>query len=192
VVRRRDAERRLRCPSCEQSALATVQLEPGLTASSCAACGGHWLASEDYRAWFGARRETPADERNARRPAVIADVQHARLCPCCRHIMLRYRVGHGVDFSIDVCGSCGIWFDRDEWLALKERSLHDDVHLVATEPWQAETRRDEARAHLEALYRRRYGADYDEVLRVRRWLEGHPQAESIVAFLDDPDPFSVE
>ena len=172
--------------------LTAAQLEPGLAAASCATCGGHWLASEDYRAWFGARPEPPAAEREVRPPASIADVQHARLCPSCRRIMLRYHVGHGVDFAIDICGSCGMWFDRDEWLALRARSLHDDLHLVATEPWQAETRRDEARAHLETLYRKRYGPDYDEVVRVWRGLEAHPQRESIVAFLDDPDPFSVE
>jgi Zn-finger nucleic acid-binding protein len=119
-----------------------------------------------------------------------SDHQHAKLCPSCRRIMLRYRVGHGVDLAIDVCGGCsGFWFDRDEWIALKARGLHDDLHLVATEPWQAEVRRDEARRHLDALYRKRWGADYDEVVRVRRWLRAHPQRESILAFLDDPDPY---
>ena len=91
-----------------------------------------------------------------------------------------------------MCGSCsGIWFDRNEWLALKARGLHDHLHQVATEPWQAEVRREETRAHLEALYRKRYGADYDEVVRVRRWLRTHPERQSILAFLTDPDPFLV-
>jgi Zn-finger nucleic acid-binding protein len=192
VIRRRGAERRLPCPTCEREALVSAQLEPGLTAAACATCGGHWIASDDYRAWFGARPESAPVEAGDGAAAAIADIQHARLCPSCRRIMLRYRVGHGVQFAIDICGSCGVWFDRDEWRVLKERSLHDDIHLVATEPWQAEARRDDARTHLEALYRRRYGPDFDEVLRVGRWLSTHPQRESILAFLDDPDPFSIE
>lgn len=122
----------------------------------------------------------------------IAEDQQAMLCPSCRRIMLRYRVGHGVAVALDICGGCsGVWFDRNEWLALKARGLHDDLHLVATEAWQAEVHREEARTHLDALYRRRYGAEYEEILRVRRWLVGHPHRDAILAFLSDPDPFEA-
>ena len=55
--------------------------------------------------------------------------------------------------------------------------------------WQAEIHREEARKHLEALYRKRFGAEYDEVVRVRAWLKDHPQRASILAFLVDPEPF---
>lgn len=189
--RRRGAPPVLRCPTCERPALAPTRLAAGLPAAACPTCEGHWVAAEDYRAWLRRRRAAGDIERPDGAPVVVADVQHARLCPSCRRIMLRHQVGHGVDVAIDICGWCGVWFDRNEWRALAGRNLHDDLHLVATEPWQAEVRREEARARLEALYRTRYGADYDEVLRVHRWLAAHPLRDSILAFLRDPDPFVV-
>jgi Zn-finger nucleic acid-binding protein len=180
----------VRCPACDHLSLPRVPLEAGLVAYGCSACEGHWLATEEYRAWLARRHDGGAPERSSEKRLTIADVQHARLCPVCQRIMLRYRVGHGVDFSIDLCG-CGIWFDRNEWLTLKDRGLHDDLHLIATEPWQADVRREETRQHLESLYKRRYGPEYEDIVRLRRWLGDHPQRASILAFLDDPDPFSV-
>jgi Zn-finger nucleic acid-binding protein len=179
-----------RCPACDHLAFARTDLETGLTAYGCSACEGQWLSTADYRAWLARRRDGEPLHPSTENRVVIADDQHARLCPICQRIMLRYRVGHGVDFSIDLCG-CGIWFDRDEWRTLKDRGLHDDLHLIATEPWQADVRRDETRRHLEALYRKRFGAEYDDIVRLRGWLGEHPHRESILAFLDDPDPFSV-
>jgi Zn-finger nucleic acid-binding protein len=182
----------MKCPSCPTSVLPLGRLEEGLTAYACATCEGRWLASGDYQTWLRARTGPPVPEASDGSAVVVSDVQHAKLCPSCARIMLRYRVGHGAAISLDVCGSCsGIWFDRNEWLALKARGLHDDLHRVATEPWQAEVRREETRTRLEALYRKRCGADYDEVVRVRRWLRAHPERQSILAFLADPDPFLV-
>jgi Zn-finger nucleic acid-binding protein len=181
----------MQCPVCNPSVLSPGELEPGLNASSCATCEGVWLAERDYRAWL-TRRRAPETAGDAPAPVTIADVQHAKLCPGCRRIMLRYRVGHSAAVSIDICGGCsGIWCDRNEWRALQSRGLHDDLHLVATEPWQAEVRREETRTHLERLYRKRFGPEYDEIERVRRWLDAHPQRNALLAFLVDPDPLQV-
>ena len=115
-----------------------------------------------------------------------------RLCPSCGRIMLRYRVGHGVDFYLDTCGTCnGIWLDLDEWTALRARNLHDDLHLIFTEPWQAEIHREAAKSHLEALYRKRFGDAWDEAVRVRAWVQAHPERAALLAFLADPDPFEA-
>ena len=180
----------LPCPSCASSILRATTLEPGLPAHACAECAGTWIDAEAYRGWLERRRAQPDVTEPAAAPLALADVQHARLCPSCGRVMLRYRVGHGVDFFLDTCGTCnGIWFDRDEWTALKARNLHDDLHLIFTEPWQAENHRAAARAHLDALYRKRFGAAYDEAVRVRGWLEAHPERAAILAFLADPEPF---
>jgi Zn-finger nucleic acid-binding protein len=177
------------CPSCEAS-LVQSTLEAGLPSQACPKCFGQWVGAESYRTWLRRRRASPDVTEPTAAPVAIADAQHARLCPSCGRIMLRYRVGHGVEFFLDTCGMCnGIWFDQNEWPALKGRSLHDDLHLIFTEPWQAEIHRAEARKHLEALYRKRFGAEYDEVVRVRAWLKDHPQRASILAFLTDPEPF---
>ena len=180
----------LACPSCASSILRATMLEPRLAAHACAECAGAWIDAEAYRGWLERRRAQPDMTEPAAAPLALADVQHARLCPSCGRVMLRYRVGHGVDFFLDTCGTCnGIWFDRDEWAALKARSLHDDLHVIFTEPWQAENQREAARAHLDALYRKRFGAAYDEAVRVRAWLEAHPERAAILAFLTDPEPF---
>jgi Zn-finger nucleic acid-binding protein len=180
----------LACPSCASSTLRATTLEPGLAAHTCGQWSGAWIDAEAYRGWLERRRAQPDVAEPPAAPLALADVQHARLCPSCGRVMLRYRVGHGVDFFLDTCGMCnGIWLDRDEWAALKARNLHDDLHLIFTEPWQAEVHRAAARAHLEPLYRKRFGAAFDEAVRVRAWLEAHPERAAILAFLADPEPF---
>jgi Zn-finger nucleic acid-binding protein len=170
--------------------LRSTTLDAGLAARTCTRCAGAWIDAEAYREWLRRRRAQPDVAEPPAAPLGLADVQDARLCPSCGRIMLRYRVGHGVDFFLDTCGTCnGIWFDRDEWAALKARNLHDDLHLIFTEPWQAGIHRDAARARLETLYRKRFGDAYDEVLRVRGWLRTHPERAAILAFLADTEPF---
>ena len=44
--------------------------------------------------------------------------------------------------------------------------------------------------HLEKIYERHFGQDYPEIKRIRQWLEKHPERDRIVAFFNDPDPFS--
>ena len=179
----------MRCPVCDFASLTSTTLEAGLCANGCATCGGRWLAEIDYRKWLEDRKPEADRAIDGGIVVTMAADQHARLCPGCSRIMLRYQVGHGLDLVLDVCGACnGFWFDRNEWAALKARGLHDDLHRIATEPWQAEVRLAEAREHLEMLHRKRFGGDYPEVLRVRRWLQNHPQRQIILAFLTDPDP----
>jgi len=76
-----------------------------------------------------------------------------------------------------------------EWDVLKGRNLHDEAHLVFTAPWQDAVRREESRVRLDALYRQRFGADYDEIKRIREWLRHHPDRDHVVAFLTDPEPY---
>jgi Zn-finger nucleic acid-binding protein len=36
-----------------------------------------------------------------------------------------------LSFAIEHCGQCeGVWLDKDEWTALKGRSLHDDLQRI--------------------------------------------------------------
>jgi Zn-finger nucleic acid-binding protein len=104
--------------------------------------------------------------------------------------MLRYKVGHGTGIALDQCAACnGMWFDRGEWDLLKGRNLYDEVHLVFTAPWQSAVRKEESRTRLDAIYRQRFGSDYDEVRRIREWIYGHPERDHIIAFLTDPEPY---
>jgi Zn-finger nucleic acid-binding protein len=111
------------------------------------------------------------------------------LCP---HL-IKYEIGHGETFLLDHCSSCnGVWFDRNEWQTPKGDKLHDKIHLIFTKPWQSEIRREAARLHFESLYESRFGtADYLELKRVREWIGNHPKRDAVLAFLDDPDPYST-
>jgi Zn-finger nucleic acid-binding protein len=182
----------LHCPVCKTHNLNAVELDSKLSAFACLACGGNWLNSTQYLEWLDQQvanlPEKPADGA----PLTVSDQQQAKLCPECKRIMLRYRVGHGLGFSVDQCAACnGVWLDSHEWEVLKRRNLHDDINAIFTAPWQNETRQEEARARLDAIYAKQFKEDYEEIKRIRRWLDGHPDRERIINFLNDADPFKA-
>src|SRR5262245_23258901 len=182
----------MNCPVCKSNDLVAVELDTGLAAGRCPTCAGHWISGRAYFEWLDRHGETLPERTYEGPEIVIADTQQAKLCPECSRIMLRYAVGHGTDFAIDHCSACnGVWFDRGEWEALERRNLHDEVNAILTVPWQTAAHREERRRHLEEIYERRFGEDYEEMKRIRRWLDTHPKRDSILAFLSDTDPYSV-
>jgi Zn-finger nucleic acid-binding protein len=136
------------------------------------------------------QRKRGQGQPDAETSLAVANNQHAKLCPDCQVIMLRYQVGRGLSFAIDQCSRCaGLWFDQNEWETLKASHLHDEIHRILTAPWQSQVRKEEARQHLEAVYARRFGSDYAEIKRMKAWLDAHPEKPSILAFFNDPHPF---
>lgn len=182
----------MRCPVCKGDALESVRLESGLPANHCPSCSGHWISGRDYWSWLDAHGPNLGEKTYEGPEITVADTEQAKLCPECSRIMLRYAVGHGTDFSLDHCSSCnGVWLDRGEWESLKGRNLHDDVNAILTVPWQTAARKEERKRHLERIYAKRFGDDFEEMKRVRAWLDGHPHRDTILAFLTDADPYSV-
>ena len=181
----------MKCPVCKTAELSPVNLDAHLPAGACPKCGGKWLSSVRYYEWLQHRGPPRGEKPYDGPPLEITDAQEAKLCPECGRILVRYSVGHGTDCTLDHCGTCnGVWFDTNEWEALKARNLHDAVHLIFTKPWQSEVRKQERSKHLEKIYERHFGQDYPEIKRIRKWLEQHPERDRIVAFFNDPDPFS--
>lgn len=135
-----------------------------------------------------------------------------RICPETGTLMTRYKVGHGFEFSVDR-SAAGIWFDVNEWEALRSRNFHDEVHLIMTAPWQAKVRREAleqvihekqaehqapekapvALAHdelsgLEAAFRARFaGMLGPEVMEraeeIKSWLDQQPARREILTYL---------
>lgn len=183
----------MNCPVCRTTNLHSLSLAENLPALACAQCRGHWLAGARYWSWLeqqGANLPElpPAPDT----PASLED-ERARLCPECRLIMVKYRVGHETGFMLDQCGGCkGIWFDGNEWEILKSRNLHDDIPSILTAPWQLAARREESQRSLEHIYRHKFGAeDYAEIKRIKRWLDGHEKKQELLAYLSDTNPLDA-
>lgn len=183
----------MNCPVCQSENFGPAQLDAGLVAQRCGACGGNWVSGRNYWHWLREHGENLPERREPARSEAAPEDRTPKMCPECRTATFRYTVGHGLGFGLDQCPACkGIWLDAREWEALRERNLHDDIHAVFTAPWQAEATREERRRRLEQIYTKRFGDDdYAEVKRVRDWLDASPRKHELIAYLTDPDPSGV-
>jgi Zn-finger nucleic acid-binding protein len=198
----------MKCPACVNAKLIRCSLEPTLQSLACRQCGGNWVEAQQYFRWLELSGEagaggdscespTPESEPTEFAPADSAplapatpaasadDDAKARLCPECGRLLARLKVGHGVPFRIDHCGTCGgTWLDAGEWEALRDHGLHRTLHRVFSPTWQAELTRLERRAEHEELLRRMLGPD--ELAQVRRfadWIKCRPKRSELLAVL---------
>jgi Zn-finger nucleic acid-binding protein len=183
----------MNCPVCKTVSLATAELESDLVAFTCRQCGGDWVRDSLYRSWREKQGEDLPEKPGDGATIQLTNVEFARLCPDCNRILVKYKVGRDVNFTVDRCGGCGgVWLDKDEWTTLKERNLHDNLYDFFTESWQSEVRREETRKKLEAIYEQKFGAEaYAEIKRFKAWMDEQPSKTEIVAFLNDANPLGA-
>ena len=182
----------MKCPSCSASPLQPISLESQLKASGCNDCEGRWISTKNYWAWLDQHGDRLPEKEPDGISLDSADTQRAKLCPQCQHIMLRYKVGHGLDFAIDQSRSCnGEWLDAKEWDLLKQRNLHDEIHLVFSAAWQAQLRKDSAKKGLSDTYSEHFKDEYDKIKQLKTWLNSHPQKARILDYLTNSDPYSI-
>lgn len=181
----------MKCPVCKTSDLNASSLDQNLSCRHCDNCGGNWIQSFEYWKWRDQNKgnlpENILDPHDS--PANVPDPKtgalKAKFCPECSSILIRYKVGHGVSFAIDQCGNCGgVWFDKDEWESLKGRNLHDDVYTIFTAPWQNKVRSQESLRAQEELYIKKFGEEgFEEIRRMKEWIDEHPRKQEILAYL---------
>ena len=181
----------MKCPVCKTSDLNPSSLDQNLSCRHCSNCGGNWIQSFEYWKWRDQNKgnlpENILDPEDL--PANLPDPKtgtlKAKFCPECSSILIRYKVGHGVSFAIDQCGNCGgVWFDKDEWESLKGRNLHDDVYTIFTAPWQSKVRTQESLRTQEEIYIKKFGEEgFEEIQRMKEWIEAHPRKQEIIAYL---------
>ena len=107
-----------------------------------------------------------------------------RRCPDGGHVLMRYRVGHGVPFSLDRCGACnGVWFDRAEWESLSARGLHRQLPEIFGPSWQFGLRSEEQRTQQEQRFSDRLGPDLGRVREFADWIAEHPRCSEILAYV---------
>ncbi|NJM68003.1 MAG: zf-TFIIB domain-containing protein [Acaryochloris sp. RU_4_1] len=86
------------CPVCKRTQLSKVLLESNLPAFACPQCQGEWISAEDYWAWLEHQEKAPPEESSDETPLQVSDNQQATICPECRCLMLKYRVGYELSF----------------------------------------------------------------------------------------------
>lgn len=177
----------MNCPVCGMATLMAVEDDDQLRSLRCTSCKGQWIPASRYWEWIERHGqnlpERAADEDDE--PLAVQETQRIKTCPECRHFLIRYRVGHGLNFAIERCSACGgLWFDANEWDLLKQRNLHDDVHYIFSASWQLRAQREEEAKQRDARLLRQLGqADFAEVTRMRNWLDGHARRSAILAYL---------
>ena len=188
-----DSKKQVRCPVCKNAELLRTELEPNLSSFSCYECEGHWIRGKEYWAWLEEHATDDEEQLHHEEELSLAEPGVPVDCPECRFRMVKYLVGRGLDFSVDHCAGCrGIWLDRNEWEALKKRNLHDDLHGIFTSFWQAGAQREQRKKRLRQIYVDRFGEeDYEEISRIRHWLETRTNREQLIAYLTDKDPYEV-
>ncbi len=183
----------MQCPVCKAKRCVPVELEEGLQATACQACGGHWISHNNYSAWLDNHGETIPEKPYSDVELNVKDVKEAKLCPDCGRILLKYKVGHSLDFFVDHCPGCGgIWLDSNEWAALQAINLHDEIHKIFSTSWQSQVRGEDMASKLDQVYSNSLGSDeYEKAKEVREWIQSLPQKGAILAFLCDDDPYKV-
>lgn len=178
----------MQCPVCKKHTMDAVDLLPDLPGFVCSECTGVWINGTAYDIWH-AKQPGNLPENTTAAAVAVTDTHKAKICPQCGHLLLPYRVGNGLSFSIDYCSACsGTWLDHGEWDALKARNLHGSLRDIVATSWQAAVRRADAQDGIEQTCKRLLGADYDKAVGVRAWVREHPQRSLILAYLGDIKP----
>jgi Zn-finger nucleic acid-binding protein len=174
------------CPRCKEEKLSQHELEKNLNSSRCGKCSGVWISSAQYEQWLKLHgTNNPEKAADATVDLVSGEAHGAKFCPECKYILIKYKVGHDVGFSLNRCGHCGgIWFDKNEWEIMKSRNLNDDVHLVFSEAWQSAVREEEHKNAMDEILKEHIGdADLKEIQRIKIWLQSHPKSSELYAYL---------
>jgi len=164
------------------------EIEPGLSVYECPKSGGLWIPLQSYLAWKERQPPQLAAPPATATPVVPDDSrQRALICPESGRLLLRYRVGHGLQFHIDRSPTTGgVWLDKGEWEALKSKGLHVALNLIFTAGYQRQVRSDEYARALTETFRDRIGpADFSKVVEFAAWLADHPKRRDICCYLLD-------
>lgn len=180
----------MKCLVCKSEAVFEKVTDENLRVKECKDCGGQWLSSSQYYSWLERHGQTLPELPYSEITYEINDSQNAKICPDCGRILLKFKVGHGLVFSLDHCRSCnGVWFDKNEWKALAGRNLHDELPRIFSTEWQKHIRKEEVAGYYEDVYSSKFGDQYNRIKDFKLWLEDQELKSAILAFLSDPDPF---
>jgi len=177
---------RMLSPVDATSRLVSETLSEGLVVLCCPKSGGIWVRPSAYWRWLEGHEGPPtAMPTEAGEDVPAQDSGPGKRCPEDGHFLIRHRVGHGLDFHLDRCGGCGgVWLDRGEWDALREKGFHEKLHFIFNSTWQARVREQERRDARAAMLEEKLGeSDYRELKRMADWVLSSPKRHEMMAFL---------
>lgn len=183
----------MKCPICKV-ALNANKLDGNLPGLSCPQCGGNFIRCEMYQSWLNAQGgRLPEKDISAQASLPVEDSKPGKLCPQCGAFLIRFNVGHDVPFAIDHCGHCGgIWLDKNEWEILKSRNLHDEIHLVFSQSWQAQVKQQAQKQQYaevvtkildDKLLNTVSQDDLSKIKDFKTWLDANPNKNDLYAYL---------
>lgn len=175
----------VKCPLCEITQLSIRKIESGLLVKECPSCGGYWLSSKDYGTWLESR-SLKSNNDYSDLSTSIKDTNKVMICPDCKHILIKYEVGHDAGFRLDHCGACnGVWFDKYEWESLINFNFDDKLYHIFSKEWQKQIIKDDQIKHLEKLNEAKIGKEeYKIVKQFCSWLNEHPEKSFILSYLN--------
>jgi Zn-finger nucleic acid-binding protein len=176
----------MQSPVYTDTAMEFREIEPGLCAYLCPKSEGVWIPLQSYLTWKESHKNVVSPLPSGYNP-VLADDSHrpALICPESGRLLIRYRVGHGLRFHVDVSPvTGGVWLDKGEWEALKVKGLHSELNLIFTASYQRQIRNAEYEETLDQRFSARIGAeDFKKVAAFKTWLAVHPKRRDICCYL---------
>ncbi len=178
------------CPICngkKKKSLKPERLEEKLIGHHCTDCGGRWICARDYHNWLEIKGDILEEKDEYDLTLKADDIFKAKLCPECGRIMPKYKVGRGLSFTLDICGSCnGFWLDKNEWEILKSKNLHDEINVIYTRAWQKAVQNEENQEKMKQVFEKRLGNDiFDKANDFKQWLNEQEDRDIILAYLRD-------
>lgn len=176
----------MQSPVFPETRMELTDIEPGLSAYLCPISGGAWIPLQSYLAWRELQPSEVCQQSSERTPVPADDSQRRVLiCPESGRLLIRYRVGHGLGFHVDLSPTTGgVWLDKGEWEALKTKGLHVQLNLIFTASYQRQIRTAEYEAELDQAFAARIGdEDFQRVATFKHWLAEHPKRRDIWCYL---------
>jgi Zn-finger nucleic acid-binding protein len=113
------------------------------------------------------------------------DLNKAKICPECEHILIKYKVSKNLNFYIECCGTCGgVWLDTNKWDIIYENDLYLKIYDIFTHFWQKKIRDEHKSEYFDKMYKNKFGRlDYEKLKDFKNWIEKKDNKKECIDFL---------
>jgi len=181
----------MKCTACNIGSLNPSYLEGLFPCHTCSNCGGSLLMMGDYLRWQDQHPNVDI-ESNPPVDVELEETARAMICPKTGKLMTKYRISKDTDHRLDLSPSINaIWLDKGEWELLKANGLAGRLNNIFTDHWQHEIHHQESAEVLTAMYQRKFGDHYEQLVAFKEVLDGLESRSEAIAFLLSDDPYKA-